>query len=256
MPKNLNLDILDYRPGKARGRSVSPPLADVVDDTEWTATLRTVLPHRPYSQTLAERIMAVHEGSGWPSMPPIPLLEEVDESEERGAWEQAIVEGVAKWKDDGSDEQHIRTIAERLGERGILCLLGMRQTPGSVFRPPPDIPSLVRSFNDQHQKGGKHHPLTVGARALAKHSIRDKSTGWWGEARGGDAEKNAAALKVLLRVLEGGVWANSHCLPGGLEVFEVRTGEGYGARWTADGSSFRGFLEPPMVDGHEKGWHH
>lgn len=29
-------------------------------------------------------------------------------------------------------------------------------------------------------------------------------------------------------------------------VFEVRTKEGYGARWYADGSSFRGFLEPQM----------
>lgn len=31
---------------------------------------------------------------------------------------------------------------------------------------------------------------------------------------------------------------------------------GYGARWTADGSSFRGFLEPQMVDGHSVGWKH
>lgn len=93
-------------------------------------------------------------------------------------------------------------------------------------------------------------------RALAKHSIRDKSAGWWGEARGGDADKNAAALKVLLRVLEGAVWSNCHMLPGGLAVYEVRTVEGYGARWSADGASFRGFLEPPMEDGHERGWRH
>ena len=31
---------------------------------------------------------------------------------------------------------------------------------------------------------------------------------------------------------------------------------GYGARWTYNGQSFRGFLEPQMVDGHEVGWRH
>ena len=31
---------------------------------------------------------------------------------------------------------------------------------------------------------------------------------------------------------------------------------GYGVRWLADGSSFRGFLEPQMEDGHAVGWVH
>ena len=39
-------------------------------------------------------------------------------------------------------------------------------------------------------------------------------------------------------------------------VIEARGPEGYGARWTADGTQFRGFLEPQMVDGHEVGWRH
>lgn len=38
-----------------------------------------------------------------------------------------------------------------------------------------------------------------------------------------------------------------------LDVFEVRTVEGYGARWSEEGTFFRGFLEPQMADGHEKG---
>ena len=39
---------------------------------------------------------------------------------------------------------------------------------------------------------------------------------------------------------------------------EARVPEGYGARWalTADGARFRGFLEPPMEDGHAKRWRH
>ncbi|WAQ95386.1 hypothetical protein MAR_028076 [Mya arenaria] len=39
-------------------------------------------------------------------------------------------------------------------------------------------------------------------------------------------------------------------------VMEARVLEGYGVRWTADGSQFRGFLEPQMVGGHEVGWKH
>jgi hypothetical protein len=48
---------------------------------------------------------------------------------------------------------------------------------------------------------------------------------------------------------------NSHRFCDG-EVFEARVAEGYGARWTADGAQFRGFLEPNALDGHERGWQH
>ena len=39
-----------------------------------------------------------------------------------------------------------------------------------------------------------------------------------------------------------------------LRVIEVRCVEGYGARWSHDGSAFRGFLEPQIEDGHAAGW--
>jgi hypothetical protein len=52
----------------------------------------------------------------------------------------------------------------------------------------------------------------------------------------------------------------------GVLAYEVRNKEGYGARWTAklrDNNNnhdiswlFRGFLEPPMEDGHSVGWIH
>ena len=35
----------------------------------------------------------------------------------------------------------------------------------------------------------------------------------------------------------------------------MRIQEGYGARWEADGTKFRGFLEPQMEGGHEKSKH-
>ena len=55
----------------------------------------------------------------------------------------------------------------------------------------------------------------------------------------------------MMREREGG--DATMPLPGDVEILEVRHVDGYGARWTADGSFFRGFLEPQMEDGHHKG---
>jgi len=38
-------------------------------------------------------------------------------------------------------------------------------------------------------------------------------------------------------------------------IKKLRIDRGYGIRWQTD-AIFRGFLEPPMEDGHEKGWKH
>ena len=60
----------------------------------------------------------------------------------------------------------------------------------------------------------------------------------------------------MVRLLDNASWTNCHMLPHGVEVFEVRVAQGYGARWSADGLVFRGFLEPVMADGHRLGWRH
>ena len=65
-------------------------------------------------------------------------------------------------------------------------------------------------------------PLTVGARALAKHTHRDVSGSWWGPCTGSELEKNAAALLVLSRILAGVVWINLHHMPPRKNVLEVR----------------------------------
>ena len=75
---------------------------------------------------------------------------------------------------------------------------------------------------------GKH--LTVGARALAKHAHRS-SESFWGIASGSQEKQNARAVRVLGRLLGRVAWWNWHPLPNGPFVFEVRTPEGYGARW-------------------------
>jgi hypothetical protein len=50
-------------------------------------------------------------------------------------------------------------------------------------------------------------------------------------------------------------WINIHGLPHNIAIVELRITEGYGIRWETTGA-FRGFLEPQMLNGHEKGWKH
>ena len=70
---------------------------------------------------------------------------------------------------------------QTLGMRGVLDLLGIRQTVGSVDVFPPSRETLLSSFVKLHCPPAK---LTVGARALTKHHHRDDTTSWWGKATG------------------------------------------------------------------------
>ncbi|KAJ3109578.1 hypothetical protein HDU96_007181 [Phlyctochytrium bullatum] len=140
--------------------------------------------------------------------------------------------------------------------------------------------------------GGSKTLLTVAARALAKHAHRDEQgEGWGGPLVSGTvAAKNVRAAEVLGRIFGDPVWMNLHQLPHNTLVYELRNSEGYGTRFyirsgaqsvagtstttetTSDELSeeeagdvtdskpksleFRGFLEPPMENGHEVGWRH
>ena len=149
------------------------------------------------------------------------------------------------------------------GVPGLLAVAGMRRTVGSVDLLYPPRCVLLASFQHVHvppppskpRKRVIKHTLTVGARALTKHAHRS-SDGWWGSMNGGDSTKNANALAKVNQILDEAVWINVHNLPHNLPVVEVRVQAGYGARWAADGSEFRGFLEPQMAGGHDKKWRH
>ncbi|KAL5018752.1 hypothetical protein ScPMuIL_004474 [Solemya velum] len=147
----------------------------------------------------------------------------------------------------------IREIMVKLGKRGLLDLLGIRNTVGTQHMWPTSRSSLERSFREQNSPNSQ---LSVGARALAKHHHRDKSLSWWGTCTGNEAAKNEHALENMNKILDNATWINIHWLPHDVYVIEARQEEGYGVRWTADGRSFRGFLEPQMIDGHEVGWRH
>ena len=147
----------------------------------------------------------------------------------------------------------ILEILENLGLRGILDLLGMKQTVGSVDMFPPPLSMLLESFKRKHKPNAE---LSCGARALSKHCHRDSTSQWWGTSTGSESNKNEHANQVLEKILLDAVWINIHLLPHDIKVLEVRNELGYGARWSSDGNMFRGFLEPQMNDGHSIGWRH
>jgi hypothetical protein len=99
--------------------------------------------------------------------------------------------------------------------------------------------------------------LTVGGRAFSKHAVRD-SAGYWGVCQGRNDVINEEALRCLNRIVENGVWNNVFALPHEVMAYEIRVIQGYGARWEFQqaGIVFRGFVEPPMEDGHAKKWRH
>jgi hypothetical protein len=128
----------------------------------------------------------------------------------------------------------------------------------------PSKTALCRAFNQlnaqaasEESKGQEQvSQLTVGARALSKHSHRS-SEGFWGRVRGTEAKKSEVAEEILQRLLRDCVWVNIHCLPNEEAIVEVRVEQGYGARWfILKQQGFRGFIEPQMPGGHEKHWRH
>ncbi|CAA6660300.1 unnamed protein product [Spirodela intermedia] len=136
-----------------------------------------------------------------------------------------------------------------LSYEGINCLLGMAHTVGTIPDAlPPPRSALLSSFILSRGPD-------VSARALTKHVCRS-SSGWWGNLTGNDTDKNQFSLSVIDRLLNGCSWMNTHATQSLEHVFEIRVEEGYGARWSRDGSKFIGFLEPYMEEGHGRRWRH
>ncbi|XP_052172329.1 uncharacterized protein LOC127788256 isoform X2 [Diospyros lotus] len=139
---------------------------------------------------------------------------------------------------------------------GIQRLLGFVHTVGSsVEALPPSRSTLLSSFLLPHNPKVKGSTLTEGARALAKHVNRSSSK-YWGTFGGSDSNKNRLAKDVISLLIADCCWQNMHIVPPHGAVYEIRIADGYGARWSADGTKFIGFLEPYMEDGHSKGWKH
>lgn len=146
----------------------------------------------------------------------------------------------------------ITEILVLLKPRGILSLMGVRKTVGSVDRMIPSRSSLITMFDELNSLNS---PLTVGARALCKHCIRCSSK-WWGEMDGSEIRKNEKAHGILNRILNECVWINVHWLPPDIVILELRTSQDYGARWDLTNCTFRGFVEPMSDHGWDNHWFH
>ena len=116
-----------------------------------------------------------------------------------------------------------------------------------------DLLTFLGKFKELNNAKSK---LTVGAKALCKHSHRSVTESFWPGQDGKEIEKNLNAEKMLNLFLDECVWINIHLLPHELVIIELRIDKGYGIRWQINDGMFRGFLEPQMEDGHEKGWIH
>lgn len=51
-----------------------------------------------------------------------------------------------------------------------------------------------------------------------------------------DSNKNQQALNIISKMMSQCCWLNIHIVPPHGEVFEIRAADGYGARWTKDGT--------------------
>ena len=79
---------------------------------------------------------------------------------------------------------------QSLGLRGVLDLLGVRCTVGSHNILPPPKETLLESFTRPHHPSAK---LSVGGRALSKHSHRDDTRQWWGICTGSMYDSNSCS---------------------------------------------------------------
>ncbi|XP_012833065.1 PREDICTED: uncharacterized protein LOC105953929 [Erythranthe guttata] len=187
----------------------------------------------------------------------------------------SIEEGVQIYRNFYSEEKERLngvTAICGLSCSGVQKLLGFVETIGTNPESlPPTTSTLLSTFLATHNRHVltlhnlcihtlvwfevKGSTLTNGARALSKH-INRSSQGYWGALNGNDYEKNRQAVEVINRVMSECIWMNMHTVQPHGCIFEIRTRDGYGARWSGDGIKFIGFLEPYEVDGHSKGWKH
>lgn len=135
---------------------------------------------------------------------------------------------------------------ESIGLRGFMTILGFRMTPGSCEGGLPKKSDLYKSFNAIFKKEGEDKKdensrrgggsknynkkddkdnkyitkITVGARALSKHSDRTNDN-FWGNCNGNELERNINANEIFNKIMNDCVWMNIHYLPHSNKIFEV-----------------------------------
>eukprot|EP00993_Chasmostoma_nieuportense_P002089 NODE_2916_length_1064_cov_4.287086_g2782_i0.p1 GENE.NODE_2916_length_1064_cov_4.287086_g2782_i0~~NODE_2916_length_1064_cov_4.287086_g2782_i0.p1 ORF type:complete len:276 (+),score=30.00 NODE_2916_length_1064_cov_4.287086_g2782_i0:47-874(+) len=230
-------------------------------------------PQRPYSQHLARVLWqwgATGDPPHLPALPPLvePNLGPVLERFHLATPLATALIAAAEWGPTSQSlEPLLFVLLKVLGSEGVLRCLGFRLTASSLDAVLthgafiPERSEFLAAFREKTRTD-----LTLGAKALAKHCHRESAGVWWGgPLKGSEAKKNAIADAKLEAILSEAVWMNVHMLPHSLPCCELRTHQGYGARWvfesppSGDGPpvlKFRGFLEPHSHTGHAVGWRH
>ncbi|KAK8548109.1 hypothetical protein V6N12_061030 [Hibiscus sabdariffa] len=117
-------------------------------------------------------------------------------------------------------------ILSKLSYEGVQRLLGLAHTTGTIADAlPPPKSTLLSSFMLPYNPDVKGSTLTHGARALAKHVDRSSNS-----------NKNDLAMGVILNLITNSCWLNVYTVQPHGDVFEIRVAEGYGARWSKDGT--------------------
>lgn len=166
-----------------------------------------------------------------------------------------VMKNTLKWRD-----KWIKLFSyDIITKHNLRYLLNCRTTTGTIEDIlPPRVSVLWKAYLKKHKTSRE---LTVGARALAKHAHRDSETEFWGgELKGSDKFKNQIANDIFQRILKDIQWCNLHQIVGKNIIFELRNSTGHGIRFIYEDSNsnwtFRGFLEPPMENGHLLRWRH
>jgi hypothetical protein len=207
-----------------------------------SANARLFLPE--HLDRLAARLLAFHR-QGVPAGGPPPHFDAecTPPLQESFAF---FAPALALWEGPGEAQAVACAFAAAMAEAScahLLLLLGQRRTPASLTEargiPPPRAVLLAAAS----RACGPTDPLTVAARALAKHAHRSPDR-FWGVAGGSVADKNREAAARIDHILDRATWWNVFGHFAHETVFEARVPSGHGARWAQDGRQFIGFLEP------------
>ncbi|MFG0334526.1 MAG: pentapeptide repeat-containing protein, partial [Maioricimonas sp. JB049] len=194
---------------------------------------------------LAQRLLLVHRNGGNLDRPRPHFDGETTPplGEAFGLFRQAM----QAWETNGADDRAATgpfiDAFEKCNVPAVLVLLGQRTTSGSVVDGrafPPAREKLVAAAAEVWEG---NEQLSAAARALSKHCARCDDP-FWGALDGNDELKNSRAQECVTQILDGTTWWNVFVhFQHGL-VYEARVETGHGARWTADGQVFIGFVDP------------
>lgn len=146
-----------------------------------------------------------------------------------------------QFKNSSSWQEAWASTIEAMPFEYILIILGQRQTPASAKDSraiPPLKKTLIKSARQAFNK-----QISIATRAWEKHAGRSDDN-FWGEVKGTPAQKEEHVQQLVSKMIDGQTWWNVFVHYKHQQVYEIRVPSGHGIRWTADGNSIIGFLEP------------